>query len=418
MPAHRRSELKLNPWVWLALAMWLIPGLARADRVAVLEIGGDGSISEAGLEFLADKVRGEALRHLEGSGWEVITRENMLVLLQANASDLAACEGECEVETGRLLGAQLVVAGSVVRLGTKYRITLKSFRTDSGLLIGGEDNSADDIDGLVDGLPGIGAQLFEDTGWSEAGSGSRIGRGRVVHGLDLDRGEDIVNRLTDETGFLVVRAEPANATILVNGEEVGSGSVQLERMVGRYVVVAELGGLYHPAREEILLGAEGARVVLTLTPAFGALKVASSPQGAEIWLDDDRVGITPWSAERQRSGTYDLRLALEDHHDHTARVRVRDGDTTDVRIDLRPSVGRLRITSEPVGAEVWLDGERVGKTPWADDRRDSGIYELRVILTDYLSHSEMLTIVDGEIMERHCRLDPNFGDLLVKSTPP
>ena len=97
----------------------------------------------------------------------------------------------------------------------------------------------------------------------------------------------------------MVRAEPADAAIFVNGKEVGRGSIQLEEMVGRYVVVAEMGSLYYPAREEVQLTEDGARVFLTLRPNFGGVHITSTPSGAEVWLDGERVGDTPWLAPQK-----------------------------------------------------------------------------------------------------------------------
>jgi len=133
---------------------------AEARRVAVLEFSGDGSIDEQGLITLADKVRGEALKHLDSATWQVITRENMLVLVQANADELDACVGECEVETGRLVGADLVVAGSAVTFGTRYTLLLKAYDTATANLLASEEVVADDLNRLWDDIPEACAAMF------------------------------------------------------------------------------------------------------------------------------------------------------------------------------------------------------------------------------------------------------------------
>ena len=92
----------------LVLLVAVLPGNAWAKRVAVLEFVGDGNIDDGDLSLLSQKVRSLALRSLDPSEWEVITKENMLVLMESNAADLSGCVGECEVETGRLIGADLV----------------------------------------------------------------------------------------------------------------------------------------------------------------------------------------------------------------------------------------------------------------------------------------------------------------------
>src|SRR5438874_9748793 len=47
----------------------------------------------------------------------VMTRENVIVLLQSQGKSLSDCEGECEVDTGRNLGADMVVSGDLIKIG-------------------------------------------------------------------------------------------------------------------------------------------------------------------------------------------------------------------------------------------------------------------------------------------------------------
>lgn len=52
---------------------------------------------------------------------DVMTRENLLVLLQASGKKIEDCEGECEVDTGKRIGADLIVRGKSRRWGRGSR---------------------------------------------------------------------------------------------------------------------------------------------------------------------------------------------------------------------------------------------------------------------------------------------------------
>jgi hypothetical protein len=97
--------------------------------------------------YLSDQVRSAVKDTLPSI--KVITRENMLVLLSASGKDLAACEGECEVDTGRRIGADLVISGELLRFGTQYKLNMKLHDTRTGELIAGAVASgatADELD--------------------------------------------------------------------------------------------------------------------------------------------------------------------------------------------------------------------------------------------------------------------------------
>src|SRR5205807_9343404 len=98
--------------------------------------------------YLSDQVRSAVKELLPAV--KVITRENMLVLLQASGKDLASCEGECEVDTGRRIGADLVVSGELLRFGSQYKLNMKLHDTRDGRLISTAIASGASVDALDD----------------------------------------------------------------------------------------------------------------------------------------------------------------------------------------------------------------------------------------------------------------------------
>lgn len=130
---------------------------AQAHTIAVLEFR-DKVPEEERLDpaYLSDQVRTAVKDELPEA--RVITRENMLVLLQASGKDLAACEGECEVDTGRRIGADLVVSGELLKFGSSYKVDLKLHATADGRLLSGAIASGKSIDELD---AGIGAAVGE-----------------------------------------------------------------------------------------------------------------------------------------------------------------------------------------------------------------------------------------------------------------
>ncbi len=131
--------------------------------LAVLEIhsklkGKEAEQIDAG--YLTDVIRAVALK---APGVSVMTRENMLVLLGGSKS-LAECEGECEVETGRRLGADLVVSGEVLRYGSSFKLSLKMHETRDGRLLSAVQASGADADALEKSLRGAVTELMANAG--------------------------------------------------------------------------------------------------------------------------------------------------------------------------------------------------------------------------------------------------------------
>src|SRR5438105_3404301 len=85
----------------ILLAALLVGGAIRAETLAVLELKDKAHAKGVDAGYFTDVVRTSALAaapHLK-----IMTRENVLVLLEAQGRKLEDCEGECEVDTARRL---------------------------------------------------------------------------------------------------------------------------------------------------------------------------------------------------------------------------------------------------------------------------------------------------------------------------
>ena len=136
-----------------------------ARSLAVLEFQSKLPRDEADVGYLSDVVRTAAK---DASGrLKVMTRENMLVLLQASGKKVEECEGECEVETGRRIGADLVISGQVLKFGTQFKVTMKLHETRSGELLQGAQASGGNLDELDKNLTAAVVKLVGPLGNGE-----------------------------------------------------------------------------------------------------------------------------------------------------------------------------------------------------------------------------------------------------------
>lgn len=131
-------------------------------RVAVLEFHDRAGLRPDEAAYVTDLVRDAALRLPDG-GFFVMTRENILELLPPDA-DLASCEGACEVETGRNIGADFVVTGEIIRFGGSLRVSMKLHDTRSARLLASVKASADALEGLEPEVNTVAGGLFDEVG--------------------------------------------------------------------------------------------------------------------------------------------------------------------------------------------------------------------------------------------------------------
>lgn len=128
-------------------------------KVAVLELRSSApEVTRENARYLTDVVRQATLRTNPGA--EVMTRENMMVLLEATGRRLEECEGECEVDTGRRLGADAIISGELGRLGRQLKLSLRLHDTRAGKLLSSATGSAATLEELEPAIEKAGQALF------------------------------------------------------------------------------------------------------------------------------------------------------------------------------------------------------------------------------------------------------------------
>ncbi len=113
------------------------PAASEAElRVAVLTLRNATQMQSSEVEFLTGLVRRETAKLLP-QRYLVMTQENIITLLPPGTR-IEDCVGECEVDTGRAIGARYLITGEALRFGASLRISLRLHDTQSGRLINSE----------------------------------------------------------------------------------------------------------------------------------------------------------------------------------------------------------------------------------------------------------------------------------------
>ena len=333
----------------LALGWWLSPvsavaqggrgasadGDARVQRVAVIDLGVvGGAVAPDVARALTEMVRTTSLR-LPSGRYQVITRENLLALLPPEVSLEECTDAQCEIEFGRMVGADFVVTGEIARFGEVLQIQLRLYRTLDGILVSGESGRARSEEEVPDAVEEVTLALLSPLGAEARGGGVRDRR--VVQpslGGGGSRG----------VGVLEVFVEgPANALVEVDGEEAGVGGRQLTLSAGRRRVVVSAPGYAVFEREVLVREGEVETLrVPTLEMLPVSLWLSAEVHGAEVWVDNRRVGSTsrlaPERVEVSALST-SLRVVREGYTSAEAALRLQPGGTSSWHVVERASEG-------------------------------------------------------------------------------
>lgn len=120
--------------------------------------------------------------------------------------------------------------------------------------------------------------------------------------------------------------------------------------------------------------------------ATGFLSLESSPTGAEVWYtgpdDPDKkyLGDTPLESRELPVGRYNLWLILASHDTLSVPdVYVAEGQVTQLNREIPTHYGYLEVATDPDSSEIWLDGVRIGPSPYVNNLVLPGTSKLKAV---------------------------------------
>ncbi len=120
-------------------------------------------------------------------------------------------------------------------------------------------------------------------------------------------------------------------------------------------------------------------------PIMGTLSVISTPLNAKIEIDGKDYGTTPKNIPMV-IGSHNVEISKDDYKTESKTVVVNEGEVANVDVTLTQMVD-MTINSKPSNATLYINGERVGTTPYTATM-SSGDYDVRLTHNKYVDFKE------------------------------
>ena len=218
---------------------------------------------------------------------------------------------------------------------------------------------------------------------------------------------------------LTVVSTPPGAAVYVDNGHVGSSPAQVLHLPDGTHTVRITKDRYTDHEEQVFIQQATPRQLdVTLTPLpFGDLKVTSTPDGARILVDGEPRGTTPATLGRLPQGSRTITLKKEDYEDWQGQAAIVPLETAELDARLVSSFGSLDVTTDPTGAELYLDGKNIGVSPTSINRLIEGEHTLLARKPGYDDVRQTIAIQPETPSRAHLDMLRMYGRLSVASTP-
>lgn len=220
------------------------------------------------------------------------------------------------------------------------------------------------------------------------------------------------------TGTLQVSSVPSGAVAMLDGGNWQYTPAQFASVspgTSHYVQISMNGyetyatTVYVTAGETAYASAE--LVPFTPQPSTGSLSVATSPAGADIYIDGRYRASSPNIITNLAPGTHTLRMHKAGYDEYLQTFSIAAGQRTVVDYTFTPqspSFGSIEVASTPAGATLFLDGNYMGLTPSGDyldlTSLVPGTHTITLRMTDYQDYTQTVYVRGGSIETINARM--------------
>ena len=186
--------------------------------------------------------------------------------------------------------------------------------------------------------------------------------------------------------FLSVNANAPGADVYLNGNRAGQTPFSAQLVPGTYNLVVRAPG-YNDYNQTVVVNGP-TQINAMLTAIQATLSVNANVPGADIYLNGNRAGQTPFSAQLV-PGTYSLVVRVSGYNDFSQTVVV--NGQTQINAMLTAIQATLSVNANVPGADVYLNGNRAGQTPFTV-QLVPGTYSLVVRAAGYGDYNQAVVV--------------------------
>lgn len=220
--------------------------------------------------------------------------------------------------------------------------------------------------------------------------------------FDLVPGEQVRLdlELVPDFGSVSVSSNPEQgATIMLNGLDVGKTTpTTLERLpTGEHTLVLSHQWYGTVTKKITIKAGEQTNEVISMSPTFGDVTVAAASD-EEVFVNGSSKGKGTWKG-RLAPGVYQVEVRKASHKPAKRQIAIKSGDVEVLELSPEPIYSSLRIVSDPLDAEIFLNGVSYGMAPKIIRDLLVGDYNLELRKPSFGVYRTNVSVVEGQMNE-------------------
>ena len=199
--------------------------------------------------------------------------------------------------------------------------------------------------------------------------------------------------------FYALTVNPKNAVVTIDGnQQTVSTDGEYSAMLpyGSHTYKVEAGGYISKSGSFTISSSDMTPINVSLVSAMATVSVTCPTPAVSLYVDKKSVGTIPWTGSL-KEGMHLIEAKKEGYRSQQRTINLSQQQKLDVAFnELAAIQGNLSVNYKPFGAEVYIDGNKVGQSPRVFNGLLVGNHKVEIKKDGYGTESKQVNILEGQ----------------------
>ena len=199
--------------------------------------------------------------------------------------------------------------------------------------------------------------------------------------------------------FYAISVQPRNAVVTIDGiqQNVSSdGEYSAMLPYGTHTYKVEAGGYIRQSGSFSVSSGDMAPICVSLVSVMPSVLVTCPTPAVSLYVDKKSVGNAPWSGNL-KEGMHLIEAKKNGYRSQQKTILLSQQQKLDVAFgELVSILGNLSVNYKPFGAEVYVDGKKLGQSPRVFNGLLIGNHQVEVRKEGYTTDNKTVMISEGQ----------------------
>ena len=199
--------------------------------------------------------------------------------------------------------------------------------------------------------------------------------------------------------FYALSVQPKNAVVTIDGVlQPSSSDGEYSAMLpyGTHTYKVEAGGYISKSGSFVVSSGDMTPVSVSLLSAMASVSITCPTPAVSLYVDKKAVGNSPWSGSL-KEGMHLLEARKSGYRSQQKTILLAQQQKLDVTFgELVAIQGNLSVNYKPFGADVYVDGKKLGQSPRVFNGLLVGNHQVEVRKDGYATDRKTVAISEGQ----------------------